>query len=672
MIAGEREPHPAKDMDMDGIDRKGDGFARIDDAENIGSNPSREPAIGEIVARRLGRRDALRALGAGTAAAALAQTGVLGATAAFAQAGGPSSFTFKEIAHFLDEKDHLPEGYESQVLIRWGDKVVADAPPFDVKKQTAKAQALQFGYNCDFVGYLPLPAGSANSENGLLFVNHEYVNSNLMFAGLGAGRTASLDTTKEQSEIEIEAHGATIVEIRKAGGRWQVVENSRYNRRITGTTPIAISGPAAGHARLKTVADPTGTKVLGMLNNCAGGTTPWGTVLTAEENFNGYFGGDAGTMPDAEMHKRYGISKNAWYSWPKHHARFDVTKEPNEVNRFGWMVEIDPFDPASVPVKRTALGRFKHEGAHCVVDKSGSVVAYMGDDERGDYVYKFVSRGKYDPANRAANMRLLDDGTLYVAQFKDDGKLVWLPLVHGQGPLTEANGFKDQAEVLIYARKAADLLKATPMDRPEDVEPNPVTGSIFVILTNNASRKPDQVDKANPRANNQHGHILEIVPPGGSGKDADHVASEATWRIFLLAGKPGVDAGASYHRATSEHGWLSCPDNCAFDAKGRIVIATDGAPTAAGVADGVYMADVKGPGRALTKLFYQAPTGAEVCGPCLTPDDRTLFLAIQHPGEDPGSTIETPSTRWPDFKPDMPPRPSVIAIVRKDGGTIGS
>jgi secreted PhoX family phosphatase len=435
---------------------------------------------------------------------------------------------------------------------------------------------------------------------------------------------------------------------------------------------MSISGPAAGHARLKTSADATGTKVLGMLNNCAGGTTPWGTVLTAEENFNGYFGGDADKTPDAAMHKRYGITSKAWYSWPKHIDRFDVTKEPNEPNRFGWMVEIDPYDPAATPIKRTAMGRFKHEGAHCVVDKSGSVVAYMGDDERGDYVYKFVTKGKYDPANRAANMRLLDEGTLYVAQLKEDGKVAWLPLIHGEGPLTEANGFKDQAEVLIYTRKAADLLKATPMDRPEDVEPNPVTGSIFVLLTNNTSRKTDQVDKANPRANNAHGHIVEIVPAGGSGKDADHLATEATWRIFLLAGKPGIDHGATYHRATSENGWLSCPDNCAFDSKGRMLIATDGAPTAAQVADGIYMTDVRGPGRALPRLFYQAPTGAEVCGPCLTPDDKTLFLAIQHPGEDSGSTFEKPSTRWPDFKAGMPPRPSVIAIVKKDGGVIGS
>ena len=237
--------------------------------------------------------------------------------------------------------------------------------------------------------------------------------------------------------------------------------------------------------------------------------------------------------------------------------------------------------------------------------------------------------------------------------------------MHGQGPLTAENGFASQADILIKTRLAASLLKPTPMDRPEDIETNPVNGRVYVVLTNNSRRKPDEVDKANPRARNEHGHILEIAP-----KDGDHGSSEGTWSIFLLAGKPGHDAGARYHRATSEQGWLSCPDNIAFDSKGRIWIVTDGAPEAAGVADGVYGADTMGHGRALTRCFYQAPTAAEVCGPIFTPDDRTFFLAVQHPGE--GSTFDKPSTRWPDFKDGMPPRPAVVAITKKSGGTIGS
>jgi secreted PhoX family phosphatase len=266
-----------------------------------------------------------------------------------------------------------------------------------------------------------------------------------------------------------------------------------------------------------------------------------------------------------------------------------------------------------------------------------------------------------------SHKNLLDEGTLSVARFNADGKVEWLPLVQGQGPLTAENGFAMQGDVVLNARRAGDLLKATPMDRPEDIETNPVNGRVYVVLTNNGARKPDQVDKANPRAANDHGHILEIAP-----RDGDHGNSEGNWSIFLLAGKPGYDAGARYHRATSDNGWLSCPDNIAFDSKGRIWIVTDGAPQAAGVADGVYGADTVGFGRALTRCFYQAPTGAEVCGPIFTPDDQTFFIAVQHPGEDRGSTFEKPSTRWPDFKDGMPPRPAVVAITKKGGGAIGS
>ncbi len=626
---------------------------KLDAGEHIGSNPSTEPSIGEVISRRA----ALRGL---FAASVLP---VLGGEAA---AAGPSSFTFPELSQNYDATHHVAEGYEMQVLLRWGDPILAGAPAFDVNAITPAGQAVQFGYNCDYIDYKPLPLGSSSSDHGLLIVNHEYTNTNLMFAGMGSGR-AALNSSKTQVEVEMAAHGVAVVEIRKAGGQWQVVADGRMNRRLTASTPMTVSGPAAGHDLLRTKADPTGRAVLGTLNNCAGGNTPWGTVLTAEENFNMYFAGDTAQLPHADMYKRYGVGPASVYGWSRHVERFDLTKEANEPHRFGWVVEFDPYDPTGTPVKRTALGRFKHEGCHHGVARDGRVVIYMGDDERFDYVYKFVTARPWNRADRAANRDLLDDGILYVARFTEDSKVTWLPLVHGQGPLTAANGFRDQADVVTFARKAGDLLKATPMDRPEDVEPNPVSGRVYVLLTNNTNRTAQQVDRANPRARNAHGHVIEIINP-----ENDHGALEGTWGIFIAAGKPGTDAGAIYHRATTDNGWLSCPDNCAFDSRGRMYLATDGAPTAAGVADGLYTVDTTGIGRGLTRLFYQAPQGAEVCGPLLTPDDTTMFLAIQHPGEEAGSTFETPSTRWPDFKDGMPPRPSVIAITKKGGGPIGA
>ncbi len=616
------------------------------------------PTIGELIERQLNRRAALQGLvGTGVAVAA----GGLPSGAAQAQEAGPSSFTFRELRHTLDARQHVAEGYDIQMLIRWGDPVMSDAPAFDPAKLTGAAQERQFGYNNDYLGLYPLPMGAKGSDRFLLVVNHEYTNAELMFSGY------KIDTaTAGQVAVEMAATGGAVVEIARENGTWKVVPGSKYARRISANTAMEISGPAAGHARMKTSADPAGRNVFGMFGNCAGGSTPWGTWLTCEENFDVYFGGEIGSRDDAEALKRYGMrrSRNAWH---RHVSRFNLQKEPNESYRFGWVVEIDPYEPGAPPVKRTALGRFKREGCTYALAKDGRVVLYSGDDERFEYVYKFVTARPWNPTDRAANKNLLDEGTLSVARFGDDGKIQWLPLVHGEGPLTAENGFASQADVVMKARIAGDLLKATPMDRPEDIETNPISGNVFVVLTNNSQRKPEQVDKANPRANNAHGHILEIAPAGG-----DHAAADGTWSVFLTAGKPGHDAGARYHRATSDQGWLSCPDNIAFDSRGRMWIATDGAGNAAGVADGVYATDTSGYGRALTRLFYQAPVGAEVCGPIFTPDDGTLFLAIQHPGEGRGSTFEKPSTRWPDFRDGMPPRPAVVAIVKKGGGTIGS
>ncbi len=507
------------------------------------------PTMGDIVAARFGRRDLMKGLLAATALSAIA--GPFGVMARRAEAAA-SSFSFSEIAHGVDETHHVAPGYNADVLIRWGDPVVANAPAFDPMNQTADAQSKQFGYNNDYIGYVPLPIGSNSADHGLLCINHEYTTSEHMFPNLPDPAAAM---TKPLVDIEMAAHGASVIEIRKQGGKWQVVQGSPYGRRVTAETPIRIAGPAAGHDRMKTSADPSGSKARGMVNNCAGGITPWGTYLTCEENFNNYFVGEVAGHAEEANYKSYGVPGKE-YSWGKFHDRFDINKEPNEANRFGWIVEIDPYDANAEPIKRTALGRFKHEGAESVVNGDGRVVLYSGDDERFAYVYRFVTAGRFNASDRAANRDLLDSGTLYAAKFNADGKVEWLPLTYGNGPITEANGFRSQADVVIEARKAARLMGATPMDRPEDVQPLKGTDKIYIALTNNDRRKPEQVDAANPRPLNQWGQIVEMTAPNG-----DHAAATYSWEILVKCGDPAVaDIGAMWNPATTANGWFACPD----------------------------------------------------------------------------------------------------------------
>jgi secreted PhoX family phosphatase len=637
-----------------------------EEAENVGRNESGNISFDEILDLRLSRRSALRtALLAGAAS-------LVDAAPSSAESPAPAvfSFDFTEIAAGSDETIHVADGHDADVLIRWGDPVAADAPAFDPFSQSAAAQARQFGYNNDFVGYVPLDG----SRRGLLVVNHEYTNREIMFPGLGAqdAKSAFAAMTRERVDIEMMAHGGSIIEIARGDdGKWNVVRGSRYARRITGETEMEITGPAAGHTRLRTSSDPGARRVHGMLNNCAGGVTPWGTWLSCEENVNNYFSGRlADGSPEARFFKRYGLPGNA-FNWGAHHPRFDLSQEPNEPNRFGWVVEIDPLDPTSTPKKRTALGRFKHEGAEGIVNADGRYVVYLGDDERFEYVYKFVTAGRIG-ADRAANLDLLDHGTLFVARFDADGTGTWLPLIHGEGELTAANGFASQADVLINARFAADLLGATKMDRPEDVEASAETGRVYVVLTNNTSRKPDQIDAANPRAPNRFGHILELTPSAG-----DHAAPHFHWEVLIKGGNPGLaSSGAQFSAATTDNGWFGMPDNVAVDHRGRLWVATDGnSPAATGRGDGIWAVETRGPGRGTSRHFFRVPNGAEMCGPRFTPDDETFFVAVQHPGETTeGATaiasFEAPSTRWPDFRPDMPPRPSVVAITRRGGGKI--
>ncbi len=617
----------------------------------------------KLLHRRYSRRAVLRA-GTLLGAAGIAATSIPLRTA---MAGGdksaaPFGFTEPKKGYFVNHV--LAQGYHADLLLRWGDRMFPDAAEFMPDRQTATAQARQFGYNNDFTAYLPFPHGSRDSTHGLLFVNHEYTIAHLMFAGLTPENEAT-KVSDEQIAIQMQAHGCSVAEIILHDAGWQTVLGSEFNRRVTATTVCKISGPAAGHARLKTSAENTGMQVRGTIANCSGGVTPWGTVLSAEENFNEYFSDHTDDRVEARNHKRYGVGGKAIHPWYRHSKRFDVKREPREANRFGWVVEIDPYDPQSIPVKRTALGRFKHESATCALSPDGRLVVYSGDDEQFEYIYRFITKEKYNPKNREANRRLLDEGILYVAKFADDGDLEWLPLVHGNGALTDENGFHSQADILIETRRAADMLGATAMDRPEGIAVHPVTGEIFVSLTNNKAR--EKTDAANPRKYNKYGHVISLTPPRG-----DHAAEKFRWDLFMLCGNPAGDSQVKYAGGVSACGWFTNPDNLAFDPQGRLWVATDGMPQYKGLSDGLYAVATTGKYRGIPRAFFYVPRGAEMTGPSFTPDGETLFLSVQHPGDDPASSFDHPSTRWPDFDPNMPPRPAVIAITKNGGGKIGS
>lgn len=669
------------------------------DLHIVRSTNGKGETFAEIIQRRLSRRAFLR--GSATTSTLVVAAGAVAACAPSAPATAPTSapagdatsapsgaatsaptgdaaasklgFTPIEPRPNTENDIAVPAGYQAAVLLRWGDPLTPDAPEFDPENQTPAAQAQQFGYNCDYVGFLPLPQGSTASDTGLLVVNHEYTNPELMFPGyldLTNPDEPKINTSQQIVDTEIEAHGIGIVEIgRDANGQWSYNRASQYNRRLTGTTPMAISGPAADHEWLKTSADPTGQDIRGTLNNCAAGRTPWGTVVSAEENFHQYFANLA-NLPDddprKEVHDRYGIPDEASERlWENFHDRFDAAKEPNESFRFGWPVEIDPYDPNMTPVKRTWLGRFRHEAQTFVVTPSGKVAVYTGDDARFEYVYKFVTNGTYNPDDRQANMSLLDDGMLYVAKFNDDGTGEWMPLEFGTGPLTEENGFTSQGDVLIKTRLAADALGATKMDRPEDIETNPVNNKVYIALTNNTNRAKDDnpsIDAANPRPENKFGHVLELTEAGD-----DHAATTFTWEIFLLCGDPEDETTFFAEFDKTQVSPISCPDNVAFDVVGNLWIATDGQPGTLELNDGLFAVPVEGPERGYLRQFFSSVAGSEVCGPEFTPDNTSLFLAIQHPGE--GGTYDEPINAWPDGS--GPPRPSVLVVQAESGGIVG-
>lgn len=547
----------------------------------------------------------------------------------------------------------VPPGYSTQVIAPWGDPVgiAGRLPAFRPDaSNTADEQAVQMGMHHDGMHYVPLDG----SDRGLLVMNHEYIDDGLLHPDGTAPWTAE-KVRKGQA-----AHGVSVIEVARDGDRWRVVAPSAYARRITTLTPVAVGGPAAGHPLLRTAADPTGRRVTGTLNNCASGLTPWGTYLTGEENFIIYF--DGPESPDAHQ-ARWGLTRRGvGMKWAQFDERFDAVKHPNEPNRFGWVVEIDPLDPTSTPVKRTALGRGAHEGATVAVTRDGRAVVYSGEDAQFEYIYKFVSRDRIAPGGAAANRTLLDHGTLHVARFDADGRGRWLPLVHGAGPLDAAAGFADQGEVLVKARQASDALGGTKMDRPEWIAVDTARRDVYCTLTNNTRRGAPGfpgVDAANPRDDNAAGHIIRWQEDG----DFDGVAF--SWHHFVLAGRP--DQGGNVRGDL-----FACPDGLWVDTRGLLWIQTDTSSRKSGMGNNMMLA--ADPRTGEVRRFLTGPRECEVTGVTSTPDGRTMFVNIQHPGESPLAARNDPAqpmrwSRWPD---GGRPRSATVVVRRHDGGVVGT
>jgi secreted PhoX family phosphatase len=573
---------------------------------------------------------------------------------------------FKSIAASKADAIVVPEGYAAQVLAPWGEPVglAAGMPAWrDDAGNSAAEQALQMGMHHDGIHYYPI---DGSSTHGLLAMNHEYVDDGLLHPD-GLKTWSAEKVAKAQA-----AHGIAVIEIALRQGRWQMVRPSPRARRITATTPFAVGGPAAGHALMRTAADPSGRRVLGTLNNCASGKTPWGTYLSGEENFANYF--DGGETLDAHQ-ARWGLRKASAYRWGPHDERFDATRHPNEFNRFGWIVEVDPADPASTPVKRTALGRAAHEGAWVAVTKDGRAVVYSGEDAAFEYIYKFVSRDRIAPGGAAANRELLDHGTLYVARFDADGSGRWLPLVHGNGPLTPANGFADPGEVVIKSRQASDALGATKMDRPEWIAIDESSRDVYCTLTNNGARgRPGRPgpDAANPRANNVMGNIIRWKD------DGDFDATTMRWDHFVLAGDPANERAEA--RGTIRGDVFACPDGLAFDARGVLWIGTDASATQMNRGELVNIGNNQllacDPATGEVRRFLAGPVNCEITGATWTLDGRTMFVNVQHPGESPGDRSDpaapTRYSSWPDYRAGGRPRSATVVITKRDGGVIGT
>jgi uncharacterized protein len=640
------------------------------------SNRSSNPSIHDVSdpARRLWLQG-----GAGFGLAALfgSAGGLAGCALPATGEQGRARLGFTSVPASAADSLVVPPGYVAQVLAPWGTAIGATGLPAGVPawkpdaSNTAAEQALQMGMHHDGIHYYPLPGTARGRQRGLLALNQEYVDDGLLHPD-GLKTWSAEKTAKSQA-----AHGITVVEVEQRDGAWQLVRPSPYARRITATTPHAVAGPAAGHRLMRTAADPEGRTVLGTFANCGSGKTPWGTYLSGEENFQGYF--RTADQPTAHE-RRFGLRKSTWYRWPETDERFDTVRHPHEPNRFGWIVEVDPMEPTSTPVKRTALGRAVHEGAWVAVTRDGRAVVYTGEDSRFEYIYKFVSRDRIQPASPGrtqaqANATLLDHGTLYVARFGADGRGQWLPLVAGQGPLTPANDFADQGEVLIKTRQASDLLGGTKMDRPEWLAIDTTSRWVYCTLTNNTQRgAPGQpgVDAANPRANNVMGQIIRWKEDG----DFDGEAFE--WNHLVLAGDPANTRPEAQGNVKGDI--YGSPDTIAFCPRGLLWIGTDMSTGAMNKGEmerlGNNQLVVCDTASGEMRRFLTGPVNCEITGATWTADARTLFINVQHPGESPGSRSDpdapTRFSTWPDGPQASRPRSATVAISRLDGGLVGS
>ena len=572
---------------------------------------------------------------------------------------------FQAMPPSVEDFVQVPTDYSFNVLAAWGEPVgiAGNMPAYRADaSNTASEQAVQMGMHHDGLVFYPL---NGSSDHGVIVTNHEYTDEGLLHSD------GILNWSAEKVRKSQHAVGFSEFEARLTDKGWQMVRPSQFARRITAATPLDIGGPSAGHVLLQTAADTSGRKVLGTLGNCASSMTPWGTYLSGEENWSYYF--STGENPSAH-HKRWGLKAKSYYQWEQFDERFNASVHPNESNRFGWIVEFDPLNPNSTPVKRTALGRGAHEGAWASQTGDGRAVVYSGEDARFEYIYKFISRDKIQTGGAAANKDLLDHGTLYVARFDADGTGCWLPLVHGQGPLTIANGFADQGEILIKTRQASDLLGATKMDRPEWLTIDKETGWVYCTLTNNSNRgqgKHPGVDAANPRVNNTMGQIIRW-------KDEHQFAGDRfEWNHLLLAGDPTNEREEA--KGNIHGDFFGCPDGLSMGPGGLLWIETDVHSSQLNQGEfkriGNNQLLVCDPSTGEVKRFLTGPNMCEITGLSFTPDGTSLFINIQHPGESP-SDIGDPKypnqfSSWPDHVDENRPRSATVAIRRKDGGVVG-